>query len=77
VLLDSQHVHDEDEVGRQEHLDEEALDDFHVGAEGVADEEGAGEEAVDDCCCCYAGDDLGDEDDYASDGLDGADEDEA
>lgn len=74
VLLDGEEVDDEDELRREEDLEEETLRHAHAGAQSVGDKEWAGNEAVGQAGRGYAGYDLYDEDDDKAEGGYGSDE---
>jgi hypothetical protein len=66
VLLHGEEVDGDDELGREEHFDEEAAGDAGARRELVGDEERAWEQGVGDCGGGDARDDLGWEDEEAT-----------
>lgn len=77
MFLHGEEIYGDDELGGEEHLEEETLGCAGAVAELVGDAEGTGEEAV-----CHGGggnggDELGWEDEQGTNRFDGADEDQA
>ena len=69
---DGQHDDDEDELRREEHLDEQALHDRGAAAQSGGDPEIPGEQHADDTSCREPAGDLGDEERNTSEDGDSA-----
>lgn len=76
MLFDGEEVHRQDQLGGEQHLDEEALGDGGAVAKRVVDQEGPREDAVDDGGGSDAGCELGGDNAEPCEGLHGIDEQE-